>query len=333
MKINLTPKNIKEFQPGDSICLHLTEYSGGMRHNTVEGEFISYEKGYVTAKIVSADGNPDLYKHKIATGWIEKIKLRSCSLYGKGPNDEHNHYHYFDPLGYAVYESAEERHLRVPEKHPSYGMVSINRTQSSHPTPCFGSPILHRHTMRLKISKARLHRSHHEDRFYPDDTLIEVEMTPQQFTDMLTTPNSMGTPVTIRQINQESVETTPFISKLDQFETELKEKVKSTHADTKRKMRNIAEMLTSEKALGKKDREHMVKLIESINMEIENNFPFLQSQMIEEMGRVVGEAKASISAFLQDQRRAQGLPDTVHLPILLENVQEQSDTPPPKTLE
>lgn len=311
MKSNLSLKNIKDFQPGDSLYLHLQ----GL---TLEAEFIAFENGKITAKVLESTTNNSTYKHRIAQGWIETVKLHACSLFGQEPNGERAFHHYFDPLGYAIYESPEQRHLRVPENHPSYGMVSISRVSSSGPVTCFGSPILHNHTMRLRVHSASLKRSLHEDRYFAGNQFIEVEMTPQQFTDMLTSPNTQGTPVTIKYLNKEEVGPTPFLSKLDQFETELKEKVRATHSDTKRKMGNIAEILQAGKPIGKKDKEHIMDLIDSINMEVESNFPFLQSQMIEEMGRVVGEAKASIGYFLSEQRKALGLPESVSMPILLE---------------
>ena len=326
MKENLSFKNIREFEPGDTLYMHLSEYSGGMRHSVVMAEFISFEKGIVTGKIIEVEKDASGYKkQRIEEGWIEKTRLGSCSLYGKGANEDHEFFHYFDPIGHAIYNTAEERHLRVPKEHPSYGTLSINRVTSSNSTPCFGSPILHNHTIRLKINKAELNRSLHEDRFFPREQMIEVEMTPQQFAEMLTSPNSMGTPVTIKAVNRESVEETPFISKLDQFETELKEKVKSTHSETKQKLANIAELLNSGKPVGKKDREYINKLISSINQDVESNFPFLQTQMIEEMGRVVGEAKAQIQQTIKAQAKAYGLPDNYQPPTLLEMRTEERE--------
>lgn len=327
MKDNLTFKNIKDFQAGDPIYLHHSSYSGGMINKVLLCEFVSFEKGKVTGKVISVDSNPSLHKHKIEEGWFESVRLQACSLYGKGPNDNHSFYHFFDPLGYAIYENYEERHMRVPEKHPSYGMVSISRCSSSHPTACFGSPILHQHTMRLRIHTAKLERSLHRDSYFTDKEIIEVEMTPQQFTDMLTNPNSSGTPITIKHLNHEIVEPTPFLSKLDQFESELKEKIKSMHSETKQKLNSINELL-QKKSLTNKDREHINREIQGINQEVESNLPFLQSQMIEEMGKVVGEAKGAITNFLQEECQRKGLPPSTNLPLMLE-----TPTDSPKTEE
>lgn len=319
---NFTYKNIREFQPGDSICLHISQ-AGGMPSLTAECEFISFAKGKVTAKVRSVDTNPSLYERKIADGWVETIALDRCSLYGEVPGDSHAMFHRFDPIGHVGYESAEEHLMAVPGEHPSYGMLSISRRSSSQASPCFGSPILHQNTISLKISKASLKRSLHEDRYFAEGQLIEVEMTPQQFADMLTSPNTCGTPVTIKYIERERMEECPFVSKLDQFETELKSKVKTTFAETKRKMGTISAMLSSGKPVGKKDRDHIESLLRSISQEVESNFPFLQSQLIEEMGKVVGEAKSAIAAFLQEQVKAHGLPSHVDMPILLEAPQPE----------
>jgi hypothetical protein len=317
VKTNLTYKNIRDFQPGDSIYLHLPS-ERGMSKITALCEFISFEKGLVEGKVIEIETNASIYKQKIKEGWTPTVNLRNCSLWGQSPGENHPIHHWFDPIGHAAYKTAEERHMGVPKEHPSYGMISITHEHSSRPEACFGSPILHRHPIALKISQASLERELHEDRYHANKAIIEVEMTPQQFADMLTSPNTGGTPVTIKSLQGEMMEECPFVSKLEQFETELKERVKTTFAETKRKLNTITEMLEGTKPPGKKDKEHIKTLIDSISQSVEANFPFIQTQMIEEMGKVVGEAKASITAFLQEQVKAQGLPSHTHMPILLE---------------
>jgi hypothetical protein len=292
-KTNLTYKNIREFTPEDTI--YLQKNSGG-RSATTLCQFVRFERNKVFA--LSLEG--------------EKVELSApldkCALYGKNADENREHYHWFDPIGHAAYENGEVRHMAVPQNHPSYAMVSICRHSSSGQSALFGSSILHSHTLSLKIHPAELIRDLHEDRYHPRSTpLIEIEMSPQQFTDMLTSPNTMGTPATLRHYGDEHIEPCPFVSKLEQFDSELETKIRKLHAETKQKMEGLSTLIQGSK-LTKTEKEHMTRALGSITQEIEHNLPFLKQQLAEEMDRVIGEAKASISSYMHEKARQLSLP-------------------------
>jgi hypothetical protein len=301
---NLSYKRIQDFTTDDTIYIKIRE---GAQHTiTLLCQFVKLEKGRVTGKVLSATTNPTLYTHKIAQGWEVSADLSRCALYGKTEDEDHPSYHWFDPIGYAAHESAEQRHLRVPKDHESYGLITISRTHG-HPKPLFGSSILHTDRVSIRISEAELHRSLYEDRIHQKREIIEVELSTQQFADMLTSPNTSGTPVTIRHINYEKKEDTPFVSKLDQFQSEYSQKIENITRELTQTVQNAKEILSNPKAPTKKERDLILQGLDTLVQELKRNLPFLASQFQEQMERTLGEAKAAFQTFAEQKAKSLGI--------------------------
>jgi len=315
--VNLTTKNIKDFLPGDSIYIRNTE--NPQFPVVTECKFLRWEKNRVHGQVIRVDTNPESYKHRIEEGWTISASIENCALYGWDASGKQDRFFWFNPLGVAFEEPVEDETPQLPKEHPSYGTLSISKVHG-HESPCFGSPILQGNTIHITLSQASLTRSLHEDRIYPKKELFRVEMTPQQFTDMLTSPNTgSGTPVTILRVLGEQVEPTPFISKLQQFDAELKHSIKEIHHEAKTGLAQIVELIGKSK-LPQKEKTHITRLVESLNQSIESNLPFLSTIMAEEMDRVVGEAKTVIHAYLNTQAAARNIQIDGATPFLsLEN--------------
>lgn len=91
------------------------------------------------------------------------------------------------------------------QKHPAYGMVSFSRVTHSGGAHgannrLFGSSIDDHHTsIMLEIKEASVRHDLSRDWFFPDNTLIKVELSQVQFAELLTTMNAgSGIPCTIR---------------------------------------------------------------------------------------------------------------------------------------
>lgn len=325
---NLTPKNIREFTPEDTIYIHKPNANGKGMSVLFLCSFVSFEKGRVTGKVLSTDSSYESRKLQIEEGLFESAPLDQCSLYGvSDPDENHAHHHYFDPTGHAFHETPEIRHLRVPKEHPSYGMVSISKVQSSHPRSCFGSPLLHRGTVRLYIHKAELKRSLHEDRFFAKERIMELEMTTAQFAEMLTSPNTQGTPVTIIAREGETQEPCPFVSKIEQFESELRGKIQKITQEANTSMETLNTLVQDSK-LSKKEKEHIAGKLRMLRQEVESNLPFLFQQMAEEMGNVIQNAKTEILNYHNESAKAKGLPakeSTESILLLEESKTEQPE--------
>lgn len=300
---NLSFKNIKEFTTKDTLYYHMTYQSRGMTETIFLCQFVAYDrtKGKVTAKIIEDKNNKQSsWQGKIDQGWEETFPVEKASLYGNN-NETRERFHYFDPVGFAAYPTLEDKFQGCPAEHPSYGMISISKRSCAKPQAYFGSATLQPTSISISIHRAKLDRGYHEDRFHQEAEIMQLEMTPLQFSELLTSSGSQGVPATIRRIHGENSPNTPFTSKIEQFEAELNHKLKAIHHETKQTILTIQTLLGSPKAIGKKDREHLNSLLNSLNTQIENNLPFLQSQFQETMEKTVGEAKAGLNAYLQNR--------------------------------
>lgn len=306
-KLNLITKHITEFTPEDTIYIRDKSNS---QHPIFLCQFISYEKGMVTGKAISTDTNNAVYKYKIEEGYILKAKLKECGLYGKTVDDEWSSFHGFDSNGYAL---NPEELKKIPEnkihidKHPSFGIVSISKRQSGDRV-LFGSSIKHSNIIAIAISKASHRRSISHDWYSADEEIIEIEMSANQFAELITTLNrGEGTPCTIKHINRKRMEDPIFVSKQEVHQKEFEARMHNFGVDIQKSIKDTVTILKEKSTISKGDRELILKNIEHILQEIKSNIPFFTESFIEQMDKTVTEAKAEIEAFMDSKIRGAGL--------------------------
>src|SRR5208337_1914513 len=111
------------------------------------------------------------------------------------------------------------------EKHTSYGMVGINRCQSSG-TYLFGSMARHHSFITLEIRRAERKRNLSNDYYHADSLpLIEIEMTHEQFGMLISSPGiGNGVPCTLRQVGGEGQGDCPELEEIkSKFAHDLKQ--------------------------------------------------------------------------------------------------------------
>jgi hypothetical protein len=87
------------------------------------------------------------------------------------------------------------------EAHESYAQLQISRVTSGKRVPLYGTSNQCKETIRVSICKSELHRDLNRNWNFPTDELIEVEMSPAQFAEAITSLNlGGGTPVTIKRM-------------------------------------------------------------------------------------------------------------------------------------
>lgn len=176
-------------------------------------------------------------------------------------------------------------------KHPSFGIISIGRVNSSSSENLFGSSVKHRSWIQLEINRASLLRRLSGDHVFEEGLpIIRLLMTPVQFADMITSLNQSGTPCTIDFVDGHSVEPSQMESKRMQFDAEFEEKMKLISKDTSEYYKQIDETL-ARSSVGVRDRKTILGLLDTLKMQIESNMPFIQREFDEHMDKVVLEAK------------------------------------------
>lgn len=188
------------------------------------------------------------------------------------------------------------------EEHPSFGVIGFSRvTHSLGRNLLFGSHLdCHHETIVMRVKMAE--RSHHlsHDWIHGHRELIEVEMSPMQFAQLLTTINfGDGVPCTIRfltgkgRIDPVPEEHLPEQVKiLEGVKTEAHDLVGSM--DDRRK--RLQELL-SKKSINKGDREEIATLSEGLFRWFEDCIPFAVESFEESVEKVVTAAKAQVEEF------------------------------------
>jgi hypothetical protein len=185
--------------------------------------------------------------------------------------------------------------------------AGLGSTRKFEGATLFGSSIFHHTTIRLEIHRATIQRDLNSDWIHPESSLIEIEMSPTQFADAITSAgNASGTPVTITSLRGERVPEPPFTNKRLQFDSEFEKDLEMVASKTNEFYIAIDKIL-AKPHLGKKDREDIKEQVEFIQQAIASNLPFVKKQFSEQMDATVSEAKGEIEVFLGMKLRTLGL--------------------------
>ncbi len=184
-------------------------------------------------------------------------------------------------------------------EHPSFGMIGLARTSGG--AKLFGSSVDHHNYISLTISRAKLVRGLHHDHYYSKEDLIEVALSPNQLSELLMNMNvGEGVPCTLHRIlvdgvyqmvpqpDEVSSSTKTYVDEFKERMAKLAEQAASliSHA------RSVAEKPTANKT----ERRELTHELEMMVQELRNNMPFALESYIEQVEKVVTQAKSEIEA-------------------------------------
>jgi hypothetical protein len=192
------------------------------------------------------------------------------------------------------------------DKHESYGMIKLGRTTGGQ-NNLFGSSIQHSNVIRLNISPAELHRGLGRDYYHPRGEIIEIEMSPTQFTELITNMNTIGVPCTIKHINRKRMENPPSANKKQQFEDEFSEDMKKLALRMSELTEKAEKILSNKKSPNKSEREDVLSDIRHLQTELISNIPFMYRCFNEQMDKTVTEAKGEVEAFVTNKITSLGI--------------------------
>lgn len=196
----------------------------------------------------------------------------------------------------------------IRTKHPSYGQLQICRASSNKRIPLYGTSNECRETIRLSIHTSVHSRDLCHDWYYADDELIEVEMSPSQFAEAITSLNiGSGTPVTIKRIKGHGpIDSPPYKSDRDLFEKEFNNKVRSVMEDIDHLI-DRAKEFKEQKSVTKKSLTDLLDNLEVIRREIKSNMPFVAKSFSEHLDNVVSSAKIEFDTFVESKIHSAGI--------------------------
>ena len=76
--------------------------------------------------------------------------------------------------------------------HPSFGAISVTRTQSSGAHAMYGSSVRHRNTIRIQIRHSELTRELSRDWYSSHGLICELEMTQNQWAEFVSSIGQRG---------------------------------------------------------------------------------------------------------------------------------------------
>jgi len=183
--------------------------------------------------------------------------------------------------------------------HPSYGMVGLSRITCSQSVNLFGSSIEHSNTVRLRIKTGEVARDLNRDWYRGQKELIEIELSPTQYSEMITSFNmGDGVPCTIRHINRKRVEDPPEVKQRQIFEEEFRKDVYKIKDMCENGVEEIQNILLRKGGITVAERREIANKISMLMRDINSNLPFVQRSFNESIDKTVLEAKGEVEAFV-----------------------------------
>ncbi len=199
------------------------------------------------------------------------------------------------------------------ETHDSYGMIGLSRITGGQDN-LFGSSVRHHNFIRLRINQGVKQRGLKHNWFRGRGTLIEVDLSPTQFADLITAMNvGDGVPCTIRRIsvpdnlNRRDMPPCPDYDQRKLFEDEFTEDIEKISGKAMTLLEKADVMLQQKKPLSVKEKEELRGIIFHIAQDIKSNLPFIHTSFTEAMDKTVTEAKGEVEAFVMNKVTSLGI--------------------------
>lgn len=209
-------------------------------------------------------------------------------------------------------------------KHESFGIIGCSRITGGTRN-LFGSSIEHSNTIMLRIKTASVDRHLNTNWYHGDKDLIEIEMSPTQFSEMITSLNvGDGVPCTLRYIEGKRISDPPKISQRVLFEEEFKEKINKLENECSDGVSEVADILLKKGNITVKERKQAWGKVVSIMRIVSDSIPFLQKQFNKAMDKTVNEAKGEVEAFVMNRVTSLGIKGLEKEMLKLSEGEEQS---------
>lgn len=218
-----------------------------------------------------------------------------------------------------TYDMKKDRDHETLIEHPAGVAVQFSRVSGSR--EFFGSSIKSGSWITLTVRKAKLNNFFGETRVATESQLplIEVDLSPAQFAELLTTMNyNIGVPGTMTYYNGNHVEkfTTP-VDEIANAEKYAKESVDGHYRRRKEETATLQKMIAESK-LSNKDKENIKKMIEGLSS-LDRNIDFYEKRIQEAATRFTVQAKAEVEAHITHAITKLGLESLAAQKLLLTN--------------
>ena len=173
------------------------------------------------------------------------------------------------------------------------GMISWSKSYNASPRNLFGTEIKTDNPITLRINKAEETRNLSRNWYHSLGQIVEIEMSPIQWAEFLTSGNTSGTPCTIRYIGGQRMSDPKETEMFNDYNEEVEE-----HFDKFKEIEDVVKSaIDSKKPMGMKD---LSSLLNKIHNAI-SNVDFVKDSFKEGMNNIVGKAKAEFNAYVENR--------------------------------
>jgi len=173
------------------------------------------------------------------------------------------------------------------------GMISWSKSYNASPRNLFGTEIKTDNPITLRINKAEETRDLSRNWYHSLGQIVEIEMSPIQWAEFLTSGNTSGTPCTIRYIGGQRMSDPKETEIFNDYNEEVEE-----HFDKFKEIEDIVKgAINSKKPMEMKD---LSSLLNKIHNAIAN-VDFVKDSFKEDMNNIVGKAKAEFNAYVENR--------------------------------
>ena len=182
--------------------------------------------------------------------------------------------------------------------HESYGLVQFNKLNGQF-TNLFGTNVDSGTAIALRIKRGAVKRDLNRTWYGEEEELIEVILSPNQFSELLTTMNcGVGVPCTIQHVAGKRAEAPPLEpNELDRVKTEFAGKCKELDSKMNDFGQEIVKIL-EKKSINKGDRNQIINHLKMLHREVGANFPYVLECFQESAEEITQEAKSVVDSFV-----------------------------------
>lgn len=189
---------------------------------------------------------------------------------------------------------------QLPEK-DYMGTIGWSKIQCGGAQNMFGSEIKTKTPIRISITSA--HVTRRESDFYVspgDKHYVEVELTPVQWAEFLTSGNVYGgVPCTIKEVNGKRTSPVEPFSVAEVYEVATEEKFSEFQEGAKRIEQRLQNAVDSGKPMRKTEIQEILHELKCFRQNSVANVKYVKDRFKEEMTGVVAKAKAEINAYAE----------------------------------
>lgn len=193
--------------------------------------------------------------------------------------------------------------------HASYGMIHVSRqTCGGGGTELFGSGLRSNTQMSIVIEKGEVTQDLGRNWYFGLQNICEVLMSPVQYAEMISNPNTQGVPCTIRYTQEYGhIQFKGMSSQTEYIEEVIKEDFVNIKEKTNELANQFSAILSQKGTIKKDDKKALMNLIDKLVQGINSNLPFMEESFNKSIERTKLEAKTEIESYLQNAINRVGL--------------------------